>query len=137
MVRVPAPLRVLFTAILNSVALPVLDKEMLPVLLILPPLLTVRSLSFEMFRLSVLKPRVRLFVASLALIVTAELAVLMQVLLELVGTLAGVQLPAGSQLPEAPPLQVAVHCAKADSGHKISASSAISRIRPAILSLPE
>src|ERR1700723_1624823 len=137
MVRVPAPLRVVFPAILNSVALPVLDKEMLPALLILPPLLTVRTLSFEMFRLSVLKPRVRLFVASLLLMVTAELAVLMQVLVEPVGTPDGVQLPATSQLPLAPPLQVAVHCAKADSGQKISASSAIKRKRPAILSLPE
>ena len=91
-----------------------LANEMLPALLILPPELTERTWLFEMVRLSVLKPRVRLLVASLALIVTAELAVLMQVLLELVGTPDGVQLPAVSQLPEAPPLQVAVHCAKAE-----------------------
>src|ERR1700722_2405194 len=136
-VRVPAPLSVVFPPILNSVALPVLDNKMLPALLMLPPLLIERTWSFEMFRLSVLKPRVRLFVASLALIVTAEFVVLMQVLVLPVGTPDGLQLPARSQLPVAPPAHVAVHCAKADSGQKISASSAISRMRLAILSLPE
>src|ERR1700722_1296432 len=130
-------LRVVSPPILNSVALPVLDSKMLPALLILPPLLTDRTWSFEMFRLSVLRLRVRLFVESLELMVTAEFAALIQVLVLPVGTPDGLQLPATSQLPLAPPAQVAVHCAKAESGQKISASSAIRRKRPAILSLLE
>src|ERR1700683_1247742 len=81
-----------------------------------------------MVRVSVLEPSVRLSVESLALIVTAEFAALMQVLLLLVGTPDGVQLPATSQLP-VPPFHVAVHCAKAESGHSTSASNATNKTR--------
>jgi hypothetical protein len=91
-------------------------------------------------KLSVLNPSCRVPVEPL-LTVTAELAVLIHVLLEVVGVPLGVQLVVVFQLPLGPPLHVKVGevqpCAKAESGQKISANSATSRKRPAILSLPE
>src|SRR5579862_1523509 len=114
----------------RKVLSPVLLMVMVPAFWIEVPATVNDELSF-MLRLSVLKPSWRVPVEPL-LTLTAELAVLMHVLLVVVGVPFGVQLVVVFQLPLAPPLHVKVGevqpCAKAESGQKISASSAISRI---------
>jgi hypothetical protein len=53
----------------------------------------------------------------------------MQVLLLPEGGPLGVQLPATSQLPLVPPLQLMVHCASVESGQSNSAMTAAQRNR--------
>src|SRR5580704_550127 len=93
---------------------------------------------FWMFKMSEAKFMSRLPVVSplVAVTLTVELATLMQAFEEAPGTPAD-QFPAVSQLPVLPfhcvvPGQ---DCASAESGQKISASSAINKIWPASLSL--
>ncbi|SRR5580700_215628 len=130
MVNVPVPLKVTLAApICSSVAFPVEFSDIAPTLLTVLPL-TVKASALAIVRLSVPVPSVRLLVASLPLIVTAEFAALIHVLEELVGTPDGVQLPATSQLP-VPPFHVEVHCASAETGNKSSTTAANRIIRRA------
>src|SRR5580700_293142 len=123
---------------INSVVLPPEFKFRAPLLRMLPPLWIVSCVLFPMFKMS--EPRLisRLSVVSplVAVMLTVELATLMQALEVAPGT-PDDQLPAVSQLP-APPFQLVVpgqDCASTEIGHSISASSAISKIRPASFSL--
>jgi hypothetical protein len=120
---VPVPLSVTFAApITNWVGIPVEFNEIVPELLIVLPL-TMSCVSVGRLKVSVLNPRVRLAVpAPMISSVTVEFAVLMHVFVLLVGTPA-LQLPGTFQFPEAAPVQLVLHCANAESGHKPSASS--------------
>src|ERR1700675_3295722 len=128
MVSVPAPLSVTFAApTTSSVKFPVEFSESAPALLIVLPL-TVSDVALSKNRLSVLRPSVRFAAVAPAMFsVTAEFAVLMQVLL-LFGTPA-LQLAATFQFPAAPPCQLVAHCANAENGHNNSAIRASSEVR--------
>src|ERR1700683_695228 len=135
-VTVPPALRVVAPRIFRNAAdgEAELPRTMLPALLMFPPAVIDNDSPPAIDRLSV-DPRVRLSVASAALIVTAEPDVLIHVLLLLFGTPVGVQFVLVSQLPMAPSLHVDVHCANIESGHKNIASSAIDKIWPVTLSV--
>jgi hypothetical protein len=127
---------VVVPVIFNSVVSPRLFMLIVPVLRIEEPA-TVKVVLSEIPKLSVLNASWRVPVEPL-LTVTAEFAVLIHVLLLVPGVPFGVQLVAVFQLPVAPPLHVkegeVQPCANAERGQKISASSAISKIRPASFS---
>src|ERR1700693_2679214 len=93
---------------------------------------------FPIFKMSEAKLMSRFRVVSplVAVILTVELATLMQAFEEAPGTPED-QFPAVSQIP-APPFHCVVpgqDCAKAESGQKISANSAINKTRTASLSV--
>ena len=131
MVKVPLPLSVVLPVMSKKVLSPPLFRLRTPAFMIEEPA-TVKVVLSEIPKLSVLKASWRVPVEPL-LTVTTEFAVLMHVLLLVVGVPLGVQLVVVFQLPLAPPLQVkegeVQHCAKAECGHKISASNAINKTR--------
>jgi hypothetical protein len=135
-VSVPPPLNVTFAALISN-AVVFADPFIVidPALLMVLPL-TVSVAPLLKLRVSV-TPRVRLEVAApLIFKVTIEFAVLMHALVLLVG-IPALQLPAAFHTPEAPPVQLVPHCAKAESGNKKSARSATSKIWRETFSLSE